>query len=260
MRMRMTAAAVAFALVGTACGAGDDAGADRFDLVTPGTLTVCTDVPYEPFEFEDPQAATGYSGFDIELMEAVAAELELDIAVVATGFEGLESGTTLAAGTCDIAASAMTITAERAQRLDFSDPYYAAMQSLIVPADSSIQGMDDLVEGVVVGVQSGTTGESYAQANVPGAMIVSFENPGDLFVAMEARQVDAILQDLPVNESYARNNDATVIAQFETDENYGFAMARDRDDDLVEAVNDALDAIGASGLYDTLYEKYFIED
>ncbi len=247
------------ALILAACG-GTDAPdeAEGLDLVTDGTLTVCSDVPYPPFEFEDADAPTGYSGFDIELMEAIAAELDLDIVVIATGFEGLESGTTMAAGTCDLAASAMTITEERQQRLDFSDAYYVALQSLLVPAGSELSGLEDLVDGVSVGVQSATTGESFAQDHVDGAEIVSFENPGDLFVAMEAGQVDAILQDLPVNEAYARNNEASVAAEFDTDEHYGLAMTKDREDGLLAAINEALDAVRASGVYDELYEKYFV--
>lgn len=261
--LRRMAALTAAVMLLVACGADSTetaADTDDLDLVTEGTLTVCSDVPYAPFEFEAPEAPTGYSGFDIELMEAIAAELELDIVVVATGFEGLQSGTTLAAGTCDIAATAMTITEERAQRIAFSDPYYDAVQSLLVPADSTITGIDDLVEGVDVGVQSATTGEAYAEENVPGAQIVSFENPGDLFVAMEAGQLDAILQDQPVNVEYARENSATVVAEFDTDEQYGFAMELGRQDGLVDAVNAALTAIRDAGIYQDIYDKYFALD
>ena len=118
----------------------------------------------------------------------------------------------------------------------------------------------DLVEGVVVGVQSGTTGAAYAEENVPGAEIRSFENTGDLFVAMEAGQVDAIVQDLPVNVEFARNNAAEVIQDFDTGESYGFAMEQGRGDDLVEAVNAALADIRADGTYDEIFDRYFGTD
>ncbi|MEX0868158.1 MAG: transporter substrate-binding domain-containing protein [Nitriliruptoraceae bacterium] len=254
---RRAAVLAVSALVAVGCGS-DNTSSSEFDLVTADTLTVCTDVPYAPFEFEDASAPTGYSGFDIELMEGVASALELDIAVVATGFEGLESGTTFAAGTCDIAASAMTITEERAQRLAFTDPYYVAMQSLLVPGDSDLSSIDDLTADMSVGVQSGTTGEAYAEAEIAEATIVAFENPGDLFVALESGQLDAILQDLPVNERFAQDNDATVVAEYDTDEEYGFAMAPDRSDGLVDAVNAALEDIRESGRYDELHEEYFL--
>ncbi len=278
--MRLMAALAAVSLLAAACGddadepeedvteeateeAADDDAADEvdasgLDLVAEGTLTVCSDIPYAPFEFEDPDAPTGYSGFDIELMEAIADVLDLELAVVATGFEGLTSGASMAAGQCDIAASAMTITEERAENVDFADPYYEAKQSLLVPVDAGIEGIDDLVEGLSVGVQSGTTGEMYAEENVPGAELIAFESSGDLFVALEAGRIDAILQDLPVNAEQARADDAiTVVDEFDTEEDYGFAMEKDREDGLVDAINVALAQVRADSTYDALYDKYF---
>ncbi len=254
---RLAAAIAASALLLTACGDDDTAATGDLDLVTSGTLTVCSDIPYAPFEFEDPDSPIGYSGFDIDLVQAIGDELDLDIEVVATGFEGLTSGATMSAGTCDIAASAMTITEERAEQVDFTDPYYDAVQSLLVPDGSDIGSIDDLVDGVVVGVQSGTTGEAYAQDNVPGAEIRSFENTGDLFTAMESGQIDAILQDQPVNVEYARDNDADVIEEYDTGESYGIAMEQDRDDDLLDAINDALATVRDDGTYDEIYDTYF---
>jgi polar amino acid transport system substrate-binding protein len=254
-RVAVIVAAASLLLV--ACGEDGEVATEDLDLVSSGTLTVCSDVPYAPFEFEDPDSPLGYSGFDIDLIAAIAEEMGLDVEVVATGFEGLTSGATMAAGTCDLAASAMTITEARAENIDFSDPYYDAVQSLLVPAGTDITGIDDLVEGVVVGVQSGTTGEAYAEDNVPGAEIRSFESTGDLFVAMEAGQVDAILQDQPVNVEYARESDSDVIEEYDTGESYGFAMTKDREDGLVDAINEGLAAVRDAGTYDEIYDRYF---
>jgi polar amino acid transport system substrate-binding protein len=255
---KTSAVLAALALAATACGDGVDTADAELDLVTAGTLTVCSDIPYEPFEFEDPDSEIGYSGFDIELMQAIAATADLEVAVVATGFEPLTSGTAMATGQCDVAASAMTITPERAENIDFSDPYYEALQSLLVPVDSDVASIDDLTAGVVVGVQSGTTGEDYANDNVPGAEIRSFEDPGDLFVALDAGQIDAILQDLPVNAERALGDDGVeVIQEYDTDESYGFAFEQDRGDDLVSVVNDGLQQVRDDGTYDALFDKYF---
>jgi polar amino acid transport system substrate-binding protein len=254
-RVAVIVAAASLLLV--ACGEDGEVATEDLDLVSSGTLTVCSDVPYAPFEFEDPDSPLGYSGFDIDLIAAIAEEMGRDVEVVATGFEGLTSGATMAAGTCDLAASAMTITEARAENIDFSDPYYDAVQSLLVPAGTDITGIDDLVEGVVVGVQSGTTGEAYAEDNVPGAEIRSFESTGDLFVAMEAGQVDAILQDQPVNVEYARESDSDVIEEYDTGESYGFAMTKDREDGLVDAINEGLAAVRDAGTYDEIYDRYF---
>jgi polar amino acid transport system substrate-binding protein len=240
-------------------GTAEDGGeaAANLELINEGTLTVCSDIPFEPFEFEDPDSDIGYSGFDIELMQAIAATADLEVEVVVTGFEALTSGTAMATGQCDIAASAMTITEERAEQIDFSDPYYEALQSLLVPSDSDISSIDDL-DGAVVGVQSGTTGEMFAEENVEGAEIRAFENPGDIFVALDSGQIDAVLQDLPVNAERARDADELeVVEEFDTDESYGFALEQDRGDDLLQVINDGLAQVRDDGTYDELYDAYF---
>jgi polar amino acid transport system substrate-binding protein len=151
----------------------------------------------------------------------------------------------------------MTITEERAEQIDFSDPYYEALQSLLVPSGSDISSIDDL-DGAVVGVQSGTTGEMFAEENVEGAEIRAFENPGDIFVALDSGQIDAVLQDLPVNAERARDADELeVVEEFDTDESYGFALEQDRGDDLLQAINDGLAQVRDDGTYDELYDQYF---
>lgn len=259
LRNRAFAPAVVLALALTACGGGEaEVATGDLQLVTPGTLTVCSDIPYEPFEFEDPSAPSGFSGFDIELIEAIAATGDLDIAVIVSGFDGLTSGATMAAGTCDLAISAMTITPERQQQIDFSDPYFDAVQSLLVGPGSTITGIADLIEGLRVGVQSGTTGEAYATDNVPGAEIVSFENEGDLLTALTAGSVDAVVQDLAPNANYVDGNPGSVVIEtYDTQESYGIALQKDRGDGLLEFINAGLAAVREDGTYDTIFDKYF---
>lgn len=236
--------------------AGGDAGPD-YGLVTDGTLTVCSDIPYKPFEFEGGDNGTGYTGFDIDLLNAVAEKLDLKLAVQDVGFDALQSGTTLAAGTCDIGASAMTITEERKANIDFSDPYYDSLQSLLVRTDSGIESIDDL-DGKKVGVQQGTTGESYASDNATGAELVQFPSDGELWPAIQAGQIDAILQDQPVNIEHEKADDAYAIVEtYETDESYGFAFQKGEKTELLEAVNGALSELRESGEYDTIYDTYF---
>lgn len=282
---RATAFVAALALAATACGNDNDTADDttteaateaettdeagtteetdaeaagELDLVTDDTLTTCTDAPYEPFEFEDPDSPSGYSGFDIDLVTAVAETAGLDVAVVNTGFDSLTSGAAMAAGTCDMASSAITITEARAENIDFSDPYYDAIQSLLVPVDSDITSIDDLTEGVNVGVQTGTTGEEYANENVPGGTVIAFEGGGDLFTALEAGQIEAILQDEPVNQERANQDEnVQVIETFDTGESYGFALQQDRGDDLLQVINDGLQQLRDDGTYDEIYERYF---
>ncbi len=243
--IRAVAAAAALTIVLAACG-GDDESA---------TLTVCSDIPYPPFEFVDPDSPLGYSGFDIELIAAIADRLGRDVTIVESGFDALTSGAAMAAGQCDVAIAAMTITPERAEQIDFSDVYYEAVQSLLVPEGSDITSIADLVAGVRVGVQSGTTGEDYAGDDVPGADIIGFENPGDLLTALVAGTIDAVLQDAPVNEDHAASNPTVVVETYDTGESYGIAF--EKGSPLVAEVNAALATLRADGTYDELFDRYF---
>ncbi|WP_314645835.1 transporter substrate-binding domain-containing protein [uncultured Microbacterium sp.] len=256
------AAAATLALAGCA-GGTDDAGSggsgegDDYGLVTAGTLTACSDVPYPPFEVEDPSTDSGYSGFDIDLLDAIAKKLDLKLAVQDVGFDALQSGTTLVAGTCDLGASAMTITDERKANIDFSEPYYDSLQSLLVRTDSGIESIDDL-DGKNVGVQQGTTGESYASENATGAELVQYPSDGELWPAMQAGQIDAILQDQPVNLEHEKADSAyKIVETYETDESYGFAFAKGEKDALRTAVDDALKELRDSGEYQKIYDSYF---
>jgi polar amino acid transport system substrate-binding protein len=221
-------------------------------------LTVCTDSPYPPFEFEDPDAPSGYSGFDIDLMQEVADRLGLELAVVNIGFDPIESGVAMAADECDIAAAAMTILPERAENITFTDPYFSADQSLLVKGDSGISSLEDLA-GERLAVQTATTGERYAQDNAPeDTEIVSFENPADLFTALDAGDVQGVLQDLPVNSERAREDDTVeVIDTFETGEEYGFGARLEGKEALVDEVNRILQEMRDDSTYDEIYDRYF---
>ncbi|WP_116951294.1 basic amino acid ABC transporter substrate-binding protein [Jiangella endophytica] len=272
---RLAATAAAATLLLAACGGDDDnnngggatatgGGTQAADLglVQDGTLTVCSDVPYPPFEIESSDAPSGYSGFDMDLMQAIADGLGLQMAVQDVGFDPLQSGAVLAAGQCDLGASAMTITDERKQHLDFSTPYYDSLQSLLVATDSGITSLDDL-DGKTVGVQQGTTGEIYAKEHLPeGANPPqSFPSDGELWPALQAGNIDAILQDLPVNQTHARSDpNYEVVEEYQTDEQYGFAFSKGEKTALLDAVNQQLQALRDDGTYDQIYAKYFAMD
>ena len=252
-----------------ACGSEEDPDAGNDDtssaadaadlgLVTEGTLTVCSDVPYVPFEDFDDTAPSGFSGFDIDIVSAVADGLGVDLVVKDSAFDGLQSGLSLNAGECDMAASAMTITEDRAKNLAFSDGYYDSLQSLLVPTDSDIASIGDL-SGKRVAVQQGTTGESYATDNAEGAELVSFPSDAEMYQAILAGQVDAILQDLPANVPHTADGSFTIVEEYDTDETYGLAMKKGNDA-LVDAVNEQLTELRDSGDYDEFYAKYFSED
>lgn len=253
------AAAAVLALSGCASSSDDDnsASGSEYGLVADGTLTVCSEVPYPPFEMEGGDNGSGYTGFDIDLAAAIAKKLDLKLSVQDVGFDGLQSGTTLVAGTCDFGASAMTITDERKANIDFSDPYYDSLQSLLTSTDSGIKSIADL-KGKNVGVQQGTTGESYAQKNAEGATLVQYPGDAELWPALQAGQIDAILQDQPVNLEHEKADDTyKIVEEYDTDESYGFAFAKGEKKELRKAVNDALAELRDSGEYDKIYDSYF---
>jgi len=253
-------AASVLALSLSACGGDDEGGDDGtatdngLELINSGQLTVCSDIPYPPFEME---AGGDYTGFDMDLMKEIAQGLDLELAVQDSGFDGLQSGLSLNSGQCDVVASAMTITDEREQKIDFTDPYYDSEQSLLVPTGSDITSIDDLA-GKRVGVQQGTTGKTYTEQNAPeGTDIASFPSDAEMYTAIKAGQVDALLQDLPVNVEHVKDGGYEIVEQYSTDEQYGFAVKEEGADNLLAALNEQLTALRDSGRYDEIYNSYF---
>ncbi len=239
-------------LIAAACGGN---GGGEYNLVSEGTLTVCSEIPYRPMEFEEGGV---YVGFDVDLMQAIADELGLEMEFINTGFDAITTGSAMQGGQCDIAASSITILPEREENIDFSDGYFDAEQSLLVKKDSGITTLSDF-SGRTLGVQSVTTGALYAEENAPAdAEIVAFDAGGDLFVALEAGQIDGILQDLVVNGDRLVDDDTvTIVETYPTDEVYGLAVQEEGKEALLDAVNDALQTLRDNGTYDSIFEKWF---
>ncbi|MCC9203911.1 basic amino acid ABC transporter substrate-binding protein [Arthrobacter sp. zg-Y769] len=237
----------------TACGGGSEADESGLSTVNEGSLTVCSNVPFKPFEY----VVDGeYTGFDIELTREIAKGMGLEHEVQNVGFDGLQSGTVLAARQCDVIAAAMSITDERAEKLAFSDPYYDSPQTLLVPADSTVSSLADL-SGKKVGIQQGTTGETYARENAAGAEIMSFQTDAELFQALQAGNIDAVLQDHAVNMDHTEDGKYRISATFETGESYGFAMKKEGSEELVAKVNEQLAALQENGKYQELHDRFF---
>ncbi len=250
----LVVAVLALALLAAACGDDDSVDTGSLGLVTDGTLTVCTDSPYPPMEYEENGE---FTGFDIELMRAIAEDMGLELAVVNSGFDPITSGLAMQAGDCDIAAASITITEEREENIDFSDGYFSGDQSLLVDSASGIAVLGDL-SGKSLGVQSGTTGEIYANENATGATVVSYENPGDLITALNAGEVDGVLQDIVTNGDAALSNDNLVLVEvYKTDEFYGFAVKEEGAESILAAVNASLAKLREDGTYDSIFEEFF---
>jgi polar amino acid transport system substrate-binding protein len=251
-------ALVAVPLFAIGCGDDDDngdggggGGAD-LGLIKEGQLLAGIDTPFPPFEKGHPPNITGY---DIDVINAVADELGLEVVQQETSFDTIFRD--VAQGKFDVAVAASTITPEREQTVDFSDPYYLADQSLLVRADETeIKSQDDL-GGKVVGAQDGTTGETYANDETDAAEVRGYPGGTDAINALRAGQIDAVIVDSPVAEDAVETESGLKIAEkIVTRELYGFSFAPDNDA-LREAVNDALATIKENGTLTDLYKQYF---
>ena len=254
---RAVVAVAALTLLFAGCGEDDEGqpASSGPDLVNDGEITTCTHLPYRPFQFEQGGKIVG---FDVDMIDLVARELGVKQSIVDTPFEGIQSGEDLNARKCDIAAAAMTITPERAEKIAFSDPYFDANQALLVKKGSGIKSLEDL-KGETLGVQSGTTGKMYAEENAPeGVELKDYEDLALELSSVKSGQVPAAINDIPVLLDYAKENpDVEVAAQFETGEQYGFGMKKGTSQELQAVVNRVIQRAKDDGTYERLYEKWF---
>jgi polar amino acid transport system substrate-binding protein len=256
------AALVALSAVVAGCGGGNSGGTAPAagsgqpagpQLVAEGKLTTCTSLPYEPFQFNDGGKVVG---FDVDMIDLVAKQLGVTQDIIDTPFEGIQSGEDLNIGKCDVAAAAMTITDTRKQNFDFSDPYFDATQALLVKSASGLNDVSQLA-GKKVGVQNSTTGQQYAEKNIPGAELVVFDDLGLLTQAAKAGQVDAAINDNgPLLDFVKKNPDMAVTKEFNTGEKYGYGVKKGNTA-MAQAVNTAIAKAKQDGTYKTIYQKWF---
>ncbi len=262
---------IVFALVVAACG-DDDADTTEGTTAattattaaaesltkTDGVLTVGSDIPFPPFEdFDD---AGNVIGFDAAVIEEMADRLGLTVEWVDSDWETIF--TQLATGRYDVVASAVTITPERAQQVNFTNVYYNSQQALTVNTDLTpgLRSTASLGEGHTVAVQVATTGAIWAAENLgpKGVDIREFPGAPDTYNALEAGQVDGVIFDEPsaVEES-ANRAGLEVVEVIATNELYGFGVDPAREA-LLDQLNAALDAMVADGTYQTIYDEWFV--
>ena len=248
------------ALVASACatkvgsGSGTDSGSG-ITLVKAGSLTTCTHLSYKPFQFSQGDKTVG---FDVDLVDLIAKDLNVKQEIFDTPFETVTSGSAFAANQCDLAAAGMTITEERKKAIDFSDPYFDASQALLVKKGSGITDLAAL-KGKKVGVQLDTTGEKYANDNAAanGYTVVQFEDLPLMETAVRTGAVDAAINDNGVLYDYVKEfPDTEVTKEFATGESYGIGVKKGNTA-LLTKVNEVLKKAKDSGDYDKIYEKWF---
>lgn len=244
-----------------AAGSADASGSDTMQLVTDGTLTIGTSAEYEPFEYmEDGE----YKGFDLELAQAIADDLGLELKIENVDFDTIVPG--VASGTkYDMGIAAITATPEREKEVGFTDSYYMDDQAIVTMADNTEITGDNYAdalnaEGVKIAVHSGSTAEAFAKENFPNAELVPFKNATDCFAAVQSSQANALV----TNRSVAAQLVATsfsneqVIKQISTGEEYAIAVNKDNTA-LLDALNDSIAKLTEDGTVDELMTKYNIK-
>jgi polar amino acid transport system substrate-binding protein len=273
MRRRTAALlALAGALIAAGCGDDDSGGGTssagvNYETVQSGVLTVGTEIPYPPFEYREGSELTG---FDVELLDAMAEELDLRTEYVNIPFDTIF--TALAAGRFDVAAAGFTVcadpgsefadeVAERKRTVAPTDPYYLPQQTLFVDSDQSsgVETLDDISDGTRVGVLRGTAWVEYAEENLApeGAEVVSFQGSPDMVAALRGGSIDVGLDDLALVQTVAEDDPSiTPTEQIPIDSKYNFAVSKDNQG-LAEALDEALAKVYDDGTYEELHREFF---
>lgn len=210
------------ALTLTACGGSSTPAATSeggVQLINAGKLTVCSDVPYEPFEFQKDGKIVG---FDMDIAAEVAKDMKAELNVVDSSFEAIETGTALTQ--CDLSISSVSITDTRKSVMDFSDPYMDDDLTLVASEASGITNLES-AKGKKVGVQQATTGAKFAAEK--GLDAQQFEDTGLLVQALQAGTIDAALGNQSVL-AYAVKDDPKFkrVENFTTGEQLGISIKK----------------------------------
>ncbi len=250
---------LALMLLIAACGSDEDASSD--EEVAGGEAEVYEvgiDTTYPPFEYEEDGE---YTGIDIDLINAIAEDQGFEINFNPMDFGGIIPA--LQADQLDIAIAGMSITDERKAVVDFSDPYFDAGLTLVVQADNTdITSLEDL-EGKTVAVKSGTTGAQFARDNQEeyGYEIAQFEDSPSMFQEVSNGNADVLLEDYPVI-AYAiaeSGLDLKTTGERLTGDQYGIAVLKGENAEVLEKINAGLQELRDSGEYDEILSKYISE-
>jgi ABC-type amino acid transport substrate-binding protein len=260
---------VVVALAVTACGSGGAASpgdggstsgsSDNLELKEPGTLTVGANVAYAPFEYLEGGQPVGFS---IDLANEIGDRLGLDVRIVDNpSFDALIPA--LQDGQYDVLISTVTITEEREEVVDFSEPYLDADQSLVVNTERTpdVSSVDDLPDDAVIGVQKNTTSARYVEENLVDQVgeVRSYDGTPEALQDLAVGRVQGVVTDIGA-AAYAAETQyggiLEVVQRLETGENLGIVV-RKGDEPMLRAINGALREIKEDGTMARLEEKWF---
>ncbi|EMQ98996.1 ABC transporter substrate-binding protein [Paeniglutamicibacter gangotriensis] len=252
--LKSLAVAAVGTLALTACGNSDtpaaSSDASGITLISEGKLTVCSDIPYEPFEFTNKEGKI--VGFDMDIAAEIAKDMEVELSVIDSSFDAIESG--LFKTQCDIAISSVSITDARKGNMDFSSPYMDDDLTLVAKEGSGVTDLES-AKGKKVGVQQATTGAKFAKEN--GLDAIGYEDSGLQLASLKAGTTVATLGNQSVL-GYAIKDDPTLkrVADFTTGEQLGVAVPKGATA-MLDQVNTTLKRLTDDGSLAKFTETWF---
>ena len=244
--MALTAFIAAGALLG---GASAAAAADDSE-----TYVIGTDTTFAPFEFTSPEG--DLVGIDMDLLRAIAEDQGFEVEIRQLGFDAALQA--LQSNQVDAVMAGMSITDERQQIFDFSDPYFTSGIQLGVLDASDIESLDDL-DGETVAVKTGTQGQTFAEENQDeyGFRVTPYSDTTDMVDAVKAGQAVGYFEDFPVLAyGIQQGSGFRLVGDPELGGEYGFAVNKGQNPDLIEKFNAGLANLQASGEYDEIVDTY----
>lgn len=223
----------------------------------PGKLTMATNAYFPPYEYyEDGEIV----GIDVEIAEAVAKKLGLELVVEDTEFNSITDRVQMKK--CDIGMAGMTVTDERMQTVNFTSTYATSIQSVIVKEGSEIKDIDTLLSGnYKVGVQTGTTGDIYLsspleEGGVGEDRVIRYSKGSDAVLALTSGKIDAIVIDNKPAKFYVDATPTLVILETPfAEEDYAICVNKDNAV-LLDKINQAIKELKEDGTIPAIIEKY----
>jgi len=224
------------------------------------TITVGSDTTFPPFESVGTDGKT-IEGFDVDVMNAMASTMGLKVKYKTYDWDGIIPGLN-AGDDFDMVCSALTITPERNAAIYFSAPYFMDSYGMAVPQSSTLTDWKQLKAGDAVGVQLGSSGAGWAQANLPkGVKFFQNKDTSALFQAMQSGEVKCIIQDYSTTANFcaAPVRQAKMAQRITGTDSYlgmGFQKSA-KGSAMRDDFNKAMKTIVDNGEYAKIYEKYF---
>ena len=228
-----------------------------FTTVEDGKLHMSTNAAFPPYEMIKDDGT--FEGIDVEVAQAIADKLGLELVVDDMGFDAA----LLAAqnGQSDMVMAGVTVTEERQKVMDFSDSYATGVQVVIVKEDSPIQSVDDLANAEMIGCQKATTGYIYCSDTVENGgygedHVTAYDTGATAVMALVNGQVDAVVIDSAPAEEFVKANPGLKILDTEfAVEDYAIGVAKGNTA-LLDAINGAMAELKADGTLQAIVDKY----